>query len=55
MSGSLRLLGRALSDSGLLQIQQAATKAGMDVRSFCDKHYKEFDVGHGQDQYLLLD
>ena len=31
---------------GVLQIQRAANKAGMDVRSFCDKHYKEFDVCH---------
>lgn len=38
--------GRARSDNGVIKIQRAADKAGMDVRSFCDEHYKEFDVCH---------
>ncbi|KAI4125894.1 MAG: hypothetical protein LQ347_005191 [Umbilicaria vellea] len=43
------LLGRKAilctgTDEHGMKIQQAAVKAGQDVRAFCDKNYKSFDV-----------
>ena len=34
-----------LPTDGPFKIQQAAAKAGQDVRSFCNQNFKSFDVG----------